>query len=157
MFYNVKSTTDSIRTPAHILQWVRTTFGDYFDPCPYNPQFDKTKHADGRTIEWKAVTFCNPPYSIGYQFLKKCYIEFEKGHTIVLLCKLGLLARKVFQRKCDVVLFRKRLIFPPHKKPPRFMCMMLIFHKQYQNKLYFYEDLLLHNHFKPSLIRFLIS
>ena len=143
MYYGAKTNTDSIRTPQHILTWVRDTFGDYFDPCPFNPGFDKNKHTDGRTIEWKPVTYVNPPYSIGYQFLKKCYTEIAAQHSnvIVFLGKLDLLGRKAFNGGCDIVLFRNRIIFPPFDKPPRFLVVMLVFHPTSSNTVYFYEDL----------------
>ena len=143
MYYGAKTATDSIRTPSHILEWVRDTFGDYFDPCPFNPVFNKDKHTDGRTIDWGPVTYVNPPFSIGYQFLKKTYVETRNGNSkvVVFLGKLDLLGRKVFQGGCDIVLFHNRMIFPPFDKPPRFLVVMLVFHAKSSNRIYFFEDL----------------
>ena len=142
MYYGVKSNSDSVRTPENILNWVTETFGPYFDPTPYNPSYDPAKDTDGLVIPWQDVTYCNPPFSISYQFLKKCYKESKPGRVIVFLCKTDVLGIKTFTGGCDIVLFNKKVCFPGYSnKPPRFNCCLLVFHEHSDNKYYFFESL----------------
>ena len=140
MFYGVKSKSDSVRTPTYILDWVTKTFGEWFDPTPFEPHFDPSKHPNGLTIPWKTTNYCNPPFSIAFRFLRKCYEE--SGKTIVFMCKLDLLGRKCFRGGCDIILFNNKVCFPGYEnKPPRFMICLLVFHAKASNKFHFFEEL----------------
>jgi LPS-assembly protein len=46
-------------------------FEDFFDPCPYNPNFE----VDGLTLEWKDKTYCNPPYTETTRWVEKAIEE----------------------------------------------------------------------------------
>ena len=70
-----KMNSDSVRTPEAILKQIREEFGDFFDPCPYNPKFDPSKDTNGLSIPWKKVTFVNPPYSKVAPWAKKAHLE----------------------------------------------------------------------------------
>ena len=70
-------------TPEHIIEELRTKYGELFDPCPNNPTFD------GLSIEWPQdkVIYVNPPYSRGQisKWVKKAHDEFLKGCSIIML------------------------------------------------------------------------
>lgn len=40
------SKNDNWKTPPHILEMIRDEFGDFFDPCPFEADFN------GLNIEW---------------------------------------------------------------------------------------------------------
>ena len=62
--------------------------GYWFDPCPYNPNFNPKLDRDGLKIEWLPRTFVNPPYSNPLPWVKKAIEESEKrSSTIVMLLK----------------------------------------------------------------------
>jgi hypothetical protein len=75
--------SDNYRTD----EWILDLFQDWFDPCPFNPNFDPIKHVDGLKIEWEDRTFVNPPYSNPLPWVKKAIKEHDKGKTIVMLLK----------------------------------------------------------------------
>ena len=142
-YRTVKSSSDTVRTPDYILDWVTNTFGDYFDPTPFCPDFDPGKHVDGLEIPWKKLSYCNPPFSKASKFLRKCYQENKPSSkkTTIFLCKLELLGRIAFKGGCDIILFHKNVCFPPHTKPPRFSTCLLVFHDNSNNNYMFFEDL----------------
>ena len=69
------------RTPKKLLESLEKEFGKMFDPCPSNAKFN------GLVIDWEEVNFVNPPYDSKIQdkWIKKCYEEWKKGKTIILL------------------------------------------------------------------------
>jgi hypothetical protein len=69
-------------------EWLMNVFEDWFDPCPFNPEFDKAKHQDGLEIEWKDKTYVNPPYSNPLKWVEKAIEENKKGKTIAMLLKV---------------------------------------------------------------------
>ena len=141
-FTHARSRTDSVRTPPHILSWMRETFGEYFDPCPYIEDWSADKHTNGLKIDWKDLNYVNPPFSKGFLFLKKAYKEVAKGKTIVFLCKTEMTGRKCFKGMCDIIFFKTPVSFPGYGgTPPRFVCCLLVFHKSACNKFFFYETL----------------
>ena len=75
------SKIDDWATPDYIFNYVRTEFGDFFDPCPLNADFD------GLSIEWNKVNYINPPYSRPLKdlFIKKAYEESKKGKICIML------------------------------------------------------------------------
>ena len=59
-------------------------FENWFDPCPYNPNFD----IDGLNVEWVGNVFVNPPYSNVTPWIKRAIDHHNKtGHTVVMLLK----------------------------------------------------------------------
>ena len=74
---------DNWMTPPHIIEELENEFGELYDPCPKNYDFS----FDGLKITWSKdkVCFVNPPYSQIKEWVKKCYDEWKKGSTIVLL------------------------------------------------------------------------
>lgn len=59
------SKSDLWNTPDFILNMVRQVQGDYFDPCPPNPE------QDGLAIPWLGSVYVNPPYSNVQPWLDK--------------------------------------------------------------------------------------
>lgn len=72
---------DLWQTPEYLIKELEKEFGPMFDPCPAN--FDRT--FDGLLIGWKEVNFVNPPYGNMKEWVKKCYTEWAKGKTVILL------------------------------------------------------------------------
>ena len=138
-----KSKTDSVRSPKYIFDWVKATWGMYFDPCPFIENWSAEKHIDALKIDWESVNYVNPPFSRACRFIKKAYEQHAKGKTIIFLCKTELTGRKSFKGNCDIVFFKQPVCFPAYGgKAPPFVCCLLIFHPKSQNKFYFFEELL---------------
>ena len=78
---NRKKIHDDWETPNYILDAIKDEFGDFFDPCPLNADFD------GLKIDWKAVNYINPPYNRKDKelFIRKAYSEYLKGKTCIML------------------------------------------------------------------------
>ena len=80
---NHKAHTDSYKTDA----WILKIFEDWFDPCPYNPNYMMTKY-DGLKVPWPDRTYVNPPYSYPGPWIEKAIKENkERGSTIVMLLR----------------------------------------------------------------------
>lgn len=77
-----KSKSDKWITPKDLYDELNKEFNFNFDPCPidYNEN-----SPNGLNIEWGSSTFCNPPYSLVKEFIKKAYDEWKKGKKIVML------------------------------------------------------------------------
>jgi hypothetical protein len=71
--------TDSRKTP----KWIMKMFEDFFDPCPYNPNYT----IDGLLLDWKDKTYCNPPYTETTKWVVKAIEENKKNKYIVLLLR----------------------------------------------------------------------
>ena len=79
-----KPVHDNWKTPTWLLDDIRNEFGDFFDPCPLNANFD------GLSIEWGTdkPVYINPPYSrkLKEAFIKKAYDHAKnKGGDCVML------------------------------------------------------------------------
>lgn len=72
--------SDNYNTPS----WIMTMFKDWFDPCPFNPNWE----IDGLAIPWHTKTYVNPPYSDPLPWVRKAILENQQGKTIALLIKL---------------------------------------------------------------------
>ena len=121
---------DSVRTPQYIIDYVKKHFGEYYDPCPYNPEFDKTKDKDGLLEDWGKVTYCNPPYSEVNKWVRKGHEEYKKGKTVIMLIKVRNLATiyaEKYMKEAEIVLLPKKIIFPGYKSYCRFGSVMLIY------------------------------
>jgi site-specific DNA-methyltransferase (adenine-specific) len=76
-----RSGSDYWLTPPDILADLEKKYGDYFDPCPRNPDFD------GLEIDWPrhGWVYVNPPYSNITEWAKKAYHEHLKGCNVIML------------------------------------------------------------------------
>jgi phage N-6-adenine-methyltransferase len=77
-----RSLTDEWRTPRSVYDALNAEFGFTFDPCPL---WDGGLVSDGLMADWSGVTFCNPPYSRIAEWVRKAWLEWRKGATVVLL------------------------------------------------------------------------
>jgi hypothetical protein len=107
---------DSVATPLYMLNYVRTNFfklnkattlhgawNGLFDPCPLQNNFDKNKHVDGLEIQWKKLTFVNPPFSRCMSFFLKAIEQVVKnGVHVCFLCKSDVLNRRYAQKLTDL-------------------------------------------------------
>lgn len=117
---------DDWTTPKDFLTELEKEFGEMFDPCPLNANFD------GLLIDWKRVNFVNPPYSRALKeaFIKKAYEESLKGNTSVLLLPVST-STKVFHtyiyNKAEIKFIKGRLKFNGLKTSGQFDSMLVIF------------------------------
>ena len=122
--------SDSVRTPQNILKVVRAEFGEFYDPCPFNPQFDPKVHKNGLTTEWGDVSFVNPPYSFVRPWFKKAREEWLLGKTAVLFVKLACLGTQ-YARKyipgAEVRILVDKVQFPGYQNTAIFNNIFVIF------------------------------
>ena len=59
---------------------VGTDVSEWFDPAPA-----RKVDWDGLHIEWKSPAYCNPPFSLTYQWIEKCVQQVLKGCDVILL------------------------------------------------------------------------
>lgn len=66
---------DNWKTSDWLLEEIRNEFGDFFDPCPLNADFD------GLALQWgfDKPVYINPPYS---RKLKEAFINKACDHAI---------------------------------------------------------------------------
>jgi hypothetical protein len=78
---NRKKIHDDWKTPEWMLEDIRKEFGEFFDPCPINPDFN------GLEIEWQKVNYINPPYNRKDKeaFITKAFTESKKGKICIML------------------------------------------------------------------------
>ena len=122
--------SDSVRTPEHILKAIRDEFGDFYDPCPYNPKFDPSFDKDGLNTEWGSVSFVNPPYSYVRPWFKKARQQWLLGKTVILFVKLSCLGTK-YARKyipgAEIRVMVKKICFPGYERTAGFNNILVIF------------------------------
>ena len=122
--------SDSVRTPEYILKAVRDEFGNFYDPCPYNPKFDSNVHKDGLTTEWKMVSFVNPPYSFVRPWFRKAREQWLLGKTVILFVKLQCLGTQ-YARKyipgAEVRIRVEKVCFPGYNNTAIFNNIFVIF------------------------------
>lgn len=77
------SATDDWATPRDLYDSLNAEFLFADDPCPLNR--NDSGAADGLLREWISPVFVNPPYSSIIDWMKKAFVEWQAGKTIVLL------------------------------------------------------------------------
>jgi site-specific DNA-methyltransferase (adenine-specific) len=133
------SKTDSVHTPKKILVAVRKEFGKFYDPVPYNPNFDPLKHKSGLTTEWRPVNFVNPPYSNVRVWFKKAHEQWQKGRTIIMLVKLATLGTqyaKKFARGAEVRVYSEKIAFPGYAQKAAFTNILIIWRARKRSNKY---------------------
>lgn len=81
--YMPKSKSDKYMTPPELYERLNAEFNFDYDPCPIGW---KIGDPDGLTTDWPGNRiFVNPPYSKVSKWIEKCYNEWQKGKTVVLL------------------------------------------------------------------------
>ena len=125
MTYKTKASINQYwETPKDFLDKLKAEFGDLFDPCPHNPTFD------GLTIDWGVVSYCNPPYNDIANWIKKGYIEFQKGKTIIFLLPVRTDTRwfhNFILGKAEIRYLRGRLKFGDCGRSAPFPNMLVIY------------------------------
>ena len=125
------SKTNSVRTPAYILKFVKDRWGDYFDPVPYNPDFDPKKDPDALKIKWGDVNYVNPPYNCPKKFLQKgCCLHHLNNTISIFLLKTEIIGSKYFSKVCkgaEIMFFDHRIIFDGYTKMAPFSSMLVVF------------------------------
>ena len=122
-----------IETPDWLKLEIIERFGEYFDPCPVNPQFD------GLSIDWprdKAV-YVNPPYTRGQlsKWVKKCHFEAVSGSLVVLLIPsytdTAYFHDYIYKKQgVEIEFFRGRIQFKGYtKSTASFASMLVIFNR----------------------------
>ena len=111
--------------------WIKDgLFGGWFDPCPYNPAWNKYQYQCGLEQSWADKTFVNPPFSDVMPWVDKAIREARKGNTIVMLLKHDASTKwysKLHQAGCFVLPIQGRLKFnTPHGCA--FPCALFILH-----------------------------
>lgn len=85
------SLSDEWETPQDLFDELNEEFNFTLDPCATheNHKCKKyyTKEDDGLSKDWsREVVFVNPPYGrVINKWVEKCYKEYQKGTTIVML------------------------------------------------------------------------
>ena len=134
----LRSSTDSVRTPPELLRQIRKEFGKFYDPAPFNPRFDPSKHRDGLTTDWKKINFVNPPYSSVGPWVKKAHLEWKKNKTIILLIKLENLGRKysTLLKGAEIRIFTEALTFPGYERKAAFTNVLVIMRARKRSTVY---------------------
>jgi len=83
-YYSSDGQSDGVvLTPQWFLDQIVEEFGEYHDPCPFNPT------VDGLESEWdlNKINYVNPPYKRGQiaLWVMKAAIEHAKGCKIAML------------------------------------------------------------------------
>lgn len=131
--------SDSVRTPDYILKAVREEFGEFYDPCPFNPKFDPNIHKDGLSTDWGNISFVNPPYSFVRPWFKKARQQWLLGKTVILFVKLSNLGTQ-YARKyitgAEVRIIVGKIIFPGYQNTAQFNNIFVIFRAGEQSTKY---------------------
>jgi len=108
---------DSVRTPKFIVEPLLREFGvkAFYDPAPYNINFQKGKDKDGLTTDWGKISFVNPPYSSVRPWFRKAVEEWQKNKTVIMFCKLtaiGSAYAKLYMKGAERRVLSKKVPFP---------------------------------------------
>ena len=128
-----RSATDSVTTPKYITDALCREFGvqKMFDPCPYDPLFNKDTSVDGLTIPWASpVTFVNPPYSKPRKWLLKARDVWKQGKTVILLLKAESMGSQYFKyaEGAEIRVIDHHVKFGNYKNKAPFTNILVIFH-----------------------------
>ena len=121
--------SDSVRTPEWLLDMIKKEFGEFYDPTPFNPDFNPLKDKDALKTDWGPVNFCNPPYSNVGPFMRKGNLEWRKGKTVIMLVKLDNLGTNYsrrFVKGAELRVLSEKISFPGYQGKARFSSVLLI-------------------------------
>ena len=81
---------DIFATPDIAYEYMSAMLGEdvthYHDPCPAFLEYpDGTPVPDGMTSLWKSPAFCNPLFSLAYEWLEKMVQEAERSVVVIAL------------------------------------------------------------------------
>lgn len=72
------SAHDNWSTPKEVYDALNREFNFDYDPCPIGG-------SNGLSNDWLSSNYVNPPYSEISAWARKCYEEYQKGKTVVML------------------------------------------------------------------------
>ena len=127
------SALDSWSTPNDVYNKLNEEFAFDFDPCPLNDNPD----FDGLTIEWGDSNFVNPPYSDISNWCKKCYSEYLKGKTVVMLIPSRTDTRywhDYIMKSTEIRFIKGRLKFGGNKNSAPFPSAIIVFNPNQDKK-----------------------
>lgn len=113
-------TGDDSRTPVWLLKAIRTEFGDLYDPCPVDPDFD------GLDKWWgKGVAYVNPPYS---NIKPWVYRAMEQPIVVVMLLPVrpGSEWWVRWHHLAEIRFFRHRIHFVGQGRPMFDSCLWIL-------------------------------
>ena len=111
--------SDKWATPPSVYDPLLAEFKFNYDPCPITW---KEGDPDALTTAWGTVTFCNPPYSLVKDFVKKASDEAKMGKTVVLLlnaCVDTKWFHEYIYNKAEVRFVKGRISFINPKNPTK--------------------------------------
>ena len=140
------SSTDSVTTPKYVMDYLKKRFqvNEFYDPTPFNKDFDPKLNRDALTTDWGVVTFCNPPYSNVRSFVKKAHEQWKKGKTVIMLIKLDNLGTRYFKDYgvgSEIIILSRKITFGGYNGTPRFSSVLVLFHKDRVVNIYSVVDL----------------
>jgi len=116
------------QTPKDLYKLLDSEFSFDCDPCP---SIDMGLHkADMLGSDWGKINFVNPPYKQIDKWIKKAFLEWQKGKVVVLLIPSRTDTRwwHDYIMKADEIRFiRGRLKFSDHKNPAPFPSAIVVF------------------------------
>ena len=125
------SSTDSVATPTSLLNFLKDTYGEFYDPCKFNPNFDRATDIDGLSVNWgnlcKDFVFVNPPYSRTMKWVLKS--NEHPDITIVYLLKNSTLGSAYYNNlrgPSNMIFLNPHIKFPGYNKKARFSSFLLI-------------------------------
>jgi site-specific DNA-methyltransferase (adenine-specific) len=117
------------RTPKELYNQLDKEFNFDYDPCLTETN---TIHSiDMLGSDWGGeIIFVNPPYKMLSKWIEKCYYEWKKGKTIVMLIPART-DTKAFHEfiypNAEIRFIKGRLCFDNSNKPAPFPSMIVIF------------------------------
>ena len=119
------SATDHWSTPKEVYNALHREFQFNDDPCPI-------LGSDGLTRDWGTSIFCNPPYSDISRWCRRCYEEWQKGKTVVMLIPSRTDTRwwhDYIMKATEIRFIKGRLKFGGSKNSAPFPSCIVIFNK----------------------------
>lgn len=121
------SEKDFWETPQELFDELNKEFNFTLDPCSSHQNAKCKKHYtisdDGLSKSWKnEIVFVNPPYGRQiHKWVKKCYVEYTYGATVVLLIPArtdtSYWHNWIFNRATEIRYLRGRVKFALDGKP----------------------------------------
>ena len=124
------------KTPKELYNLLNKEFNFDFDPCLL--ETDTIHFKDMLGSEWVGRRiFVNPPYKMLSKWIEKCYNEWKKGKTIVMLIPARTDTKafhKYIYPNAELRFIQGRLCFNDCGKPAPFPSMIVIFKSNHELK-----------------------
>ena len=148
--------TDHRRTPSVVLDYLKATYGNYFDPCPFKSTSDCFANDFLWPEERKVPIFINPPFSELKRWVLLASDLYERAQyeTVIVLCALqrktlsSLYFRDRVHGKTHIEILPGCLCYGSHTKPANFTTALIIWNKSRQGTIGYCFKLDPHTHFR---------